>query len=324
MTSQASVSFRVDFGDGSSSIYTLTDTIEFITKSYAFAGIYNVTMRTIDLAYANAVPASNLTVNVTGPPSCNPPFLSIENQGTFDNPVQVQRSQILTLTSVTIMSCAFDNTNTKAWSLNKVDPSTGALVGSPIDTTSNPSRFSGSNQAILVVYSNVLGYGKFLFKYTVTVRYTRNGGLTYSTTQADVSTYVQIVLTGLDVFGLPRGILQQTYGISQHVVLDAGVNTKDLDSFVDPRTLSFAFYCQVVPSGKATSYFTDRFSIVTRFNATNFYQVKNTSTALNTPSTECLTSKTLYLLKAPVYSAYKMVFFVTQIIQISLKLVFLS
>jgi hypothetical protein len=290
LTSGLSISFNVDFGDGTSSIYSLTDKIEIISKSYAFARMYNVSMRTTDQAYQSQVPSANLVINVTGAPSCTPPLLSIENQGSLSNPMQALRSEVIILTSVTILACAFDNTNTKSWSLNEVDPETDTLIGSPIDLTSNPVRFSGSDQAILVVYSNGLNYGRYLAKYRVTVRYTKDGGSTYLTVQSTASTYVQIKPTGLNVFGLPKGILKQTYGTSQQVVLDAGTNTIDLDAFLDTRTLQYLFYCQVIPSGQAMSYFTDPNSIVTRYGSSNFFQVRNTTTAASTPSTECLTS----------------------------------
>jgi hypothetical protein len=290
-TRMLSLSFNVDFGDGSAAIYSLIDANQTISRAYAFAGVYNVTMTTVDGAYINIIPIYSLKVNVTGRPSCSPPLLSIENKGSFDNPMLSQRSSTLTLTSVTILSCSFDNTNTKIWTLNEVDPMSGALIGSPIDLTQNASRFAGSNQGILVVYANSLEYGRYLFKYTVTVRYTMDGGLTYLTLQTDISTYVQIMPTGLNVFGLPKGILQQTYGLNQQILLDAGSNTKDLDLFIDPKTLYYQFFCQVIPNGYATTYYTNQYSVVTQYGTTNYFQVKNTTTALNTPSTECLESK---------------------------------
>jgi hypothetical protein len=290
-TRRLSISFNVDFGDNTSSLFMLTDSNQTISKAYAFAGVYTVTMKTLNTAYSSVIPTYNITLNVTGRPSCSSPVLSIDNQGSFDNPAETQRSATLTLNSVTIMSCAFNNTNTKIWTLNEVDSLSGALIGSPIDMTLDSTKFAGYNQGILVVYPNALGYGRYMFKYTVTITYTKNAGLTYLTLQSEVSTYIQISPTGLNVFGLPKGILQQSYGLYQQILLDAGSNTKDLDYYVDPRTLYYQFYCQVIPSGQATSYFTDVYSIVTQYNQTNFFQVKDTTTTqTNIKSTECLES----------------------------------
>jgi hypothetical protein len=135
--------------------------------------------------------------------------------------------------------------------------------------SASPSSYTGYDQGILVISSNTLNYGTYMLNYSVTISY-NGGSLTQSAT-----TYITIVPTGLNVFGLTSGILQQTYGTSQQIVIDPGSNTVDLDAFVNPATLNYTFYCQVVPNGQSGMLFFNNTYPV--FNLTaNVFQLNST------------------------------------------------
>jgi hypothetical protein len=184
--------------------------------------------------------------------------------------------------------CGYNYTNTKGWTLYKVDSATGATLGSAIDLTSDPLSFSGFDSATLVVYPNVLDYGIYLFTYSVRILYSMDGGATTLTLQAQTSTYVEYVKTGLNIFGFLNGILQQTYGMSQQIVIDPGTNSIDLDNVVNPSTLNYTFYCQKVPSGQSTSAYFSSGGAITQLGSTNLYQVYSPTFA-----SDCFTSKCL-------------------------------
>jgi hypothetical protein len=221
-------------------MYLMQDSSQIIQRSYAIAGVYTVSVQSLDPSNLNT---TNLTLNVVGSPACAPPVLTIQNAGSSSNPTQFTRSSYITLTGVLTISCSFNYSTNKTWSLIQL-PST------EINMTSNSSAFTGYNQGVLVINPNILSYGIYMLNYTVTILYSGGGNLTQIAT-----TYISVVPTGLNVFGFAAGVLQRSYSTAQQIVLDAGANTIDSDCLVNPRNLNYTFYCQVVPIGQSGDLF---------------------------------------------------------------------
>ena len=221
------------------------------------------------LGYANNV--SRLIMNVAGSPLCASPVQGIQNIAVIlSSPTSFLRSNLLTLTGITMFSCAYNYTNKKTWSLVEVDPTTGAEVGNQFDL--NSPGFSGSDSAILVVYPNMLSYTTFKLTYSTLVTYQVNGGT--QTTQAQAIGYIRIVQPGLNIFAVPNAILVQTFDANQAIMLNPGANTVDLGSFVNPSSLRYLFYCQIVPASQSpSSFFTNSYAISQL--TSNVYQVTN-------------------------------------------------
>jgi hypothetical protein len=255
--------FSLSYGDGSLPVnYVMKDAIEVISKGYAFAGMYTVSVTALN----STIPMTNgsLTLNVTGPDSCAPPTIGILNPGTVISPVPFNRSSIVALFGSLAISCSFKYTISYAWTM--VNLATGVST----DMTINQG-YSGYNTGILVISPNTLSYGTFKFTYTVTLSYTANGGGSF--TQSAI-TYVTIVPTGLNVFGLTNGILQQSYGSAQAITVDAGANTIDLDSVVNLASLNYTFYCQRVPTGQSGVLFFSNNNPITILSS-NMFQVQS-------------------------------------------------
>ncbi len=281
ITSGRSIPVVVDLGDNSSISSVLNDTTIHLSKAFVYAGVYLIQVYGRG-AYANVIAPANLTIQATGPPACSPPLLSIQNPGSLTNPSAYLRSNMITLTGITAFSCSFNYTNTKSWSLVKVDPMSGDQIGAPIDLTADSAAFSGYDQAILVIYPNSLDFGVYYLVYSAKIIYSMDHGLSFLTLNSQSSTHIQIVRSGLNIFGLPNGLLQQTYGTGQQIVLDPGSFSADMDKSVDPSTLSYVFYCQKVPSGQSTSAYFSRGGPITRLDSIpNMFQVYSSTFSSN-------------------------------------------
>jgi hypothetical protein len=239
-TSGNYILFSLSYGDGSVPVnYVMNNAIQVISKGYAFAGLYTISVTALN----STIPLANgsITLNVTGADSCAPPTVGILNPGTALSPVPFNRSSTVSLSGSVSIACSYIYTSTYSWTMKNV--ATGVVT----DMTTNPA-FSGYNTGNLVISSNTLGFATYKFTYSVTISYTSNGGGSYTQT---ATTYVTIVPSGLNVFGFTGGILQQAYGSAQTITVDAGANTLDLDSVINTASLSFVFNCQIVPVGQS-------------------------------------------------------------------------
>jgi hypothetical protein len=255
--------FSLSYGDGSMPVnYVINDAIQVIAKGYAFSGLYTVSVTALNSTTSMA--NGSFTLNVTGENSCAPPTVGILNPGTATSPVPFNHSNTVALSGSVAIACAYTYTTTYTWKMVNV------ATGVAIDMTSN-SGYSGYNSGTLVISSNTLPFGTFKFNYTVTLSYTTNGGGTFT---QSATTYVVIVPSGLNVFGFTNGILQQAYGSAQSITVDAGSNTLDLDSIINPASLNYTFYCQRVPTGQSGVLFFSLNDPITIISS-NVFQVQS-------------------------------------------------
>jgi hypothetical protein len=255
--------FSLSYCDGSLPVnYVMNDAIQVISNGYAFSGLYTVSVTALN----STLPMTNgsIVLNVTGTDACAPPTVNIVNPGTATSPVPFNRSSTVALSGSVAIACSYTYTTTYAWKMVTV------TTGVTTDMTLNQG-YSGYNSGSLVISSNTLPFGTFKFTYTVTLSYAANGGGSFT---QSATTYAKIVPSGLNVFGFTNGILQQAYGSAQAITVDAGSNTLDLDSLINPASLNYTFYCQRVPTVQSGVLFFSNDNPITILSS-NMFQVQS-------------------------------------------------
>jgi hypothetical protein len=109
-------------------------------------------------------------------------------------------------------------------------------VENQLDLSGNPSR----NSANLVFGSNTLTYG--LYKFVLLV----NMDMTSIFFQEELTTYIRIIPTGINVYGLENGLTDFSIGQSQGVKLKPDQYSADPDLVTNTSTLAYKFYCKLV------------------------------------------------------------------------------
>ena len=141
------------------------------------------------------------------------------------------RSKMFSLSTVTYFGCNLTYSQANQWLLSRID------IQETIDLTMNPS----STTSELVMQSNSLAYGTYIFSFQVNLIVpSMSSGVTFT---AMISTYVQIIPTGLVVFALRNGIANILIGYAQSQSLNPTEYSFDFDEQVSIKSLDFRFYC---------------------------------------------------------------------------------
>ena len=149
--------------------------------------------------------------------------------------------------SVPTVISFFCNTNftyQNKWTLTQVDPQT-LNIKKIIDLTKNPT----SRKSELVIKENFLGYGLYRLVYQVKVTF--NGISQISSNVAE--TFIQIIPTGLAVFGIKNGVSSVLLGSLQSFNLQPSVFSIDYDNKTHPNQLKFVYYCRTVNQSDTNS-----------------------------------------------------------------------
>ena len=154
---------------------------------------------------------------------------------TQQNPSQIYRSKLFSLSTQLYFACNYSYTLTNVWQLTRLD------VPQNIDLSLNPTWQSSE----LVIQANTLAYGLYAFSFNVQISMLTSGNLNGNQTSS-VTTYVQIIPTGLAVFAVQNGRSNLLIGSSQVYVLDPLTYSFDFDSVVSMSSLTFVFYCNTV------------------------------------------------------------------------------
>jgi hypothetical protein len=153
---------------------------------------------------------------------------------TLNSPGQIYRSSMFSFRTIIYFGCNFTYTQINQWLLNRVD------IVQTIDLTSNPT----SNSPELVMKANSLAYGTYEFIYQVNINVpSMNSGGSFT---SSISTFVQIVPTGLAIFALKNGISTILIGYGQTQVLDPTKYSFDFDNVASISTLSYKYYCVTI------------------------------------------------------------------------------
>ena len=159
---------------------------------------------------------------------------------TQSNPKIVYRSKLFSLIATNLFSCNSSYSMTSRWKLNRIDSSS-----TQIDLSSNPSWQSSE----LAIQANSLSYGVYVFNFETNVTLSSNNTLLTN----NLSTYVQIIPTGLAIYGLPNGVSGLLVGSLQSFSLKPALYSVDMDNLISPNSLIFKFYCSTIEANSVLS-----------------------------------------------------------------------
>ena len=148
-------------------------------------------------------------------------------------PLKIHRSKQFSIPSTTYFKCYTKYTAVYVWTLKKLNK-TDLNLASSIDLSTNPT----SSSSELLIRSNTLDFGLYIFKLNLVVYYNTSYQVTNS---ADV--YVEIYQTGVTIFAVQYGISNILIGSKQAIFLKPSAFSIDIDSTVAPDMLSYLFYC---------------------------------------------------------------------------------
>jgi hypothetical protein len=187
--------------------------------------------------------------------------LSIINVGTLASPYQVNRSDQFSVAASTFYPCTANLTSdVRSWKVYNASDSSMSqdfAVGNPTSSSSELS-FSG----------NTLSYGTYLFTYTATYSYV-DVVLGAMSRTSSVSSYVQVIPSGIAVFGFPSGVQQMLFGCTQSIVVDPGLNSIDFDNLASLGSLNYNFYCRRVAATDKSTFDPSQYSDKTLLGTTN-------------------------------------------------------
>jgi hypothetical protein len=157
--------------------------------------------------------------------------LYIQQSFTQNSPKKIFRSQLFSLSTIAYFACNYTYSLDYIWSLRRVD------IPKVFDLTKNPT-FKSSE---LVIQSNTLDFGLYEFIFQINV---------VSTDLKNVSntanTFIQIIPSGLAIFGLLNGISSQLVGSSQSFTLNPALYSLDLDYLLSMNMLNYTFFCNSI------------------------------------------------------------------------------
>ncbi len=274
------LSVLVDYGDGSGESFSGVNSTApiLIKKAYAVPGIFSIIFQG---SYNNTV--LNYTVNVQGSKmpfylyfhainlnnliffykgaKCLDPVLSIINIGTLNSPYQVNRSDQFSVVAQTFYPCTANLTSdVRSWSVY----STTDLTKSKDLASGNPTKSSNE----MSFSGNVLSYGTYMFIYTATYTY-QDIVLGSTSHSASITGYVQVIPSGIAVFGFPSGVQQMLFGCTQPIAINPGSNSIDFDNLANLASLNFNFYCRRVNESDKSTFDPSQYTSVTSLGTTN-------------------------------------------------------
>ena len=120
---------------------------------------------------------------------CNKPDVYITQSFSQNNPKQIYRSQLFSLSTTSFFACNYSYFLNYSWSLKKVD----SFPVIYIDLTTYPTFISSE----LVVPSNTLDFGLYEFIFQISVVSSNLNNVSNN-----ASTFIKILPSGLAIFGL--------------------------------------------------------------------------------------------------------------------------
>jgi hypothetical protein len=155
-----------------------------------------------------------------------------------------------------------------------------------INLSTNPSYQSTE----LVIQRNTLAYGlhKFTFKVDITIII----GATNILLSNEMTTFVEIIPTGLVVLGLEDAVYDTLIGSNQSFNFDPSRYSFDLDDLIASSSFEFKFYCMPINTSE-----TNTLSNQPKWDLLTF---KSNSSLLLSKNQTCFTSnsKTNFIIKS--------------------------
>ena len=156
--------------------------------------------------------------------------------------MKIKRSKLFSIIVNIYFECSLDFSDVKEWTIYKLnnksnenDPSSIELI----DISSNPTKSNSE----LVFKPKSLSYGIYKLYFKNTVLYNSNQQV-----YADITQYIEIIPTGIQVIAFENGINELSFGYQQDIELNPGLYSTDYDLIAQPSKLNFTFYCRPVNS----------------------------------------------------------------------------
>ena len=166
--------------------------------------------------------------------TCFQPSLSLDKKSlNASAPLKINRSKFFTIASTTFIYCNTNYQTKYNWTVKKLNKTTLEFISS-INLSENPTSTSSE----LLIQRNTLDYGLYNFKLSLVVYFNT---INQVTNEAEV--FIEIIQTGLVIFGAQYGVSNFKIGSKQTFYLNPSVYSFDLDSVITPDKLSFLYYC---------------------------------------------------------------------------------
>ena len=204
---------------------------------------------------------------------CSQPQISILPIYTQSNPQVILRSKLFSLNTATYFSCNSSYTLTFRWKLTFINSTSNVTI----DLSSNPTWQS----TMLVIQAYTLGFGLYAFNFQTNVTVTTSGGMFFTN---NLTTYVQIVPTGLALYGIQDGVSGLQIGSQQSFSLNPALYSLDLDNLIQPNSLKYKFYCFTMKSNGLGN------TIVNTTQSVDLFTYKNNSLLQMNRNSTCFTS----------------------------------
>jgi hypothetical protein len=173
-----------------------------IDKTYTIANNYSMKATN----FINFNPESSQLLEAYR--GCLKPNIIFTQNYSISAPYQILRSKMLTLSSATYFDCDTTYTYTLQWSADLLNSTTFEFI-KQADFSTNPT----TSQPDLIFKENTLVYGLYHFKFRATVYY-------YNKQRTnEVDTYIEILPTGIAIFGIEFGVSSVKIGSSQSINL---------------------------------------------------------------------------------------------------------
>ena len=173
----------------------------------------------------------------------------------------MKRSDQFSIVAQTFYPCSLDLTSdVRKWKVYK----TTDLSMSQDFASGNPS----SDCSEISFNGNTLAYETYIFIFTATYTY-QDIILGPTSRNSSISTFVQVIPSGIAVFGFPNGVQQLMFGYTQTIEIDPGSNSIDFDNLADLKSLNYTFYCRRVDTSDQSSFDPSQYTNLTSLGSTN-------------------------------------------------------
>ena len=145
------------------------------------------------------------------------------------------------------LSCSYNYTVTKYWSLSQINQTGAFLSAVELDS-------SVANLSELTIDSNTLPYGLYLTTHTYTYSIYNLSNQVIEEHTSVAKAYIQVIPTGLVIRTISSGVQEVTIGTAQSLSLEPKQHSYDPDGLVSPSTLTFRFFYRLNENGTIGNY----------------------------------------------------------------------
>jgi hypothetical protein len=175
----------------------------------------------------------------------------------LNNIVEIKRSSLQQIQGYLNLNFPFAHSVNYLWKAFELNESNFEVIRD-ITFDTNPTRVM--TQVTLI--ENTFAFGLYKLSFYANL-FVQNISLTF---QEEINTFIQIVPSGINVYGLQNGLNQISIGRSQAFSLMPIDYSYDLDYVVNISSLDFKFYCKVMSKSAGFVYYLNE-------SGSNFYDL---------------------------------------------------